>query len=364
MGVYRLLLSGINLVAALALPGVIQVLVRHIPRGEFGIYPRLFRLKLKVGALSVIGFVGFSFFSFDDPTFEQLASLYVIALMLPFYFSSQIYEAGYQAQMKFRELSTIYVGRASLQLVSFLGAYLLLSSVFSAMASMICAMTAYHFCNHLRIKREFAAHPDTASEPAGVVNREAVMISIFTILPAVMENIDKIIIERSAGLAKLATYSIGVGLGLAVNEFLKPFLTSINAKLVHRTPQRQHYLLILIGGTLIGGAFSVISPYLVPAMYGDSYAESVPITNILTASMGVYFCKTLYFNHLMFNKEKKLKAVYIGNIAAAIGTIAYLTTAMALVRNPDTLLIAFAFAYPFKMLLSISSLWMFGRLYR
>lgn len=364
MGTYRLVMSGINLVSVLALPGVFEVMIRYIPRGEFSIYPRLFSLRIKVAILASIGFVGFCFFTFDIPPTDQMVSLGLIAVMLPLYFSSQMYEAGYQAQMKFRQLSTIYIGRTTMLLVGYLGAFLVLGAVFQSLAVMIGVMTAYHYWNHLRLKRVLALKTETGAVNQGVVSREALLISIFTVLPTVMENIDKILVERSNGLDHLAIYSIGIALGLAINQFFKPFLNSINAKLVHRTPEVQHYSLVVIVGTLIGGLFSLLSPYLIPFMYGDSYSESVPMSIIVTMSMGLFLWKTLYFNHSMFNKERKLKIVYLSNMAMACITIGYMLIVVALVNDPDRLMLAFAFAYPLKMSMSILSLWAFGRFFR
>jgi len=364
MGVYRLVMSGINLVSALALPGVFEVLIRHMPRGEFHIYPHLFIYRIKVSILAMIGFVVFCFFTFDLHSRDEVISLGLIALMLPLYLSSQMYEAGYQAQMKFRELSTIYVGRTTMLLVGYLGAYLILGSVYTSLAVMIGVMTAYHYWNHLRLKRDLAMQETEAAAPLGVASREALWISIFTILPTVMENIDKILVERSSGLDRLAVYSVGIALGLAINTFFKPFLNSINAKLVHRTPSAQHYLIVIVGGTLIGGVVSLLSPYLVPFMYGDSYAESVPFSVIVTMSMGLYLWKTLYFNHAMFNSRKKLKVVYFSNIAMASCAIAYMLMVVIFVQDQDRLMLAFALAYPLKMIFSILSLWVFGRLFR
>ena len=91
MGAYRLVMSGISLVAVLALPGVFEVLIRYIPRGDFSIYPYLFRLRIKFSILAAIGFFLFCHFSFDLDTKEQVISLGLIALMLPLYLSSQMY---------------------------------------------------------------------------------------------------------------------------------------------------------------------------------------------------------------------------------------------------------------------------------
>lgn len=99
-------------------------------------------------------------------------------------------------------------------------------------------------------------------------------------------------------------------------------------------------------------------------MYGDNYAESVPISVIVTMSMGVHLCKTLYSNHATYNNQKKLKVVYFGNMAMATSTIAYMLIVMVLVKDQNKLMLAFAFAYPLKLIFSIASLWVFGRLFR
>ena len=95
MGTYRLVMSGINLVSVLALPGAFEVLIRYVPRGKYSLYPCLFNLRIKVATLASLGFIGFSFFTFDISSTNQIVSLGLIAVMLTLYFSSQMYEAGY-----------------------------------------------------------------------------------------------------------------------------------------------------------------------------------------------------------------------------------------------------------------------------
>jgi len=275
-----------------------------------------------------------------------------------------MYEGGYQAQMKYRQLSTIYIGRTTGLLVGYLGAYLVLGSVFMSLAVMIAVMTVYHYWNHVRIQRSLIVSAAATSVPAGVASKEAFWISIFEVLPTVMENIDKILIERSGGLDQLAVYSVGMAIGIAINSFFKPFLNSINAKLVYRSPGFQHYALIVIVGTLIGGGISLISPYLIPFMYGDSYSKSVSASMVVTMSMGIYLWKTLYSNHATFNSQKKLKVVYLSNITMAVCTIVYMLIVTSFIKDPDRLVLAFAFAYPLKMIFSISSLWIFGRFFK
>jgi O-antigen/teichoic acid export membrane protein len=364
MGIYRLTLTGVSLSTALALPGVFEVLIRHIPRGSFGFYTYLFNLRLKVATLSVVGFAIFCHLTFDDLTISEALSLGLIALTLPLYASCQMYEAGYQAQMKFRELSIIYIGRTTVQLVGYLGAFLVLDSVFQALAFMIASMTAYHFWNHLRLNKDFAVKTHVAEVPRAAVRREAIFISGFAILPALMDNIDKIIVERAGDLESLAIYSVGMALGLSINAFLKPFLNSINAKLVYYNPGWHHYAAIGLVGTLIGGSISAILPYIVPLMYGEVYTPSVTITAVVTMSMGLFFCNTLYSNHATFNADKKLAVVYVSNIIVSVGTIVYMGAMTVTLSGQQTLLLALALSYPVKMGLSILSLWALGRRFR
>lgn len=364
MGAYRLVMSGINLFSVLALPGAFEVLIRYLPRGEFHIYPYLFQRRIIVALLAAIGFGGFCSITFDHLATSQILSLGLIAAMLPLYFSSQMYEAGYQAQMKFRQLSTIYIGRTSLQLAGFLVAFLIFGEVFKAIATMIFLMTAYHVWQHHRLTKDLAIKAGEKITELRVVNREAWLISIFTILPMVMENIDKILLENNVGLSGLAIYSTGMALGIAVNALVKPFINSINALLVHKTLSMQHYALVAIVGSLIGSVCSLLLPHLIPLLYGASYEESVPIAVTVTMSMGLFLWKTLYFNHALFNRGKKLKVIYFSNMIMSSIVIVYILVVMSLVKDTRQLMLAFAFTYPLKLILSISTIWVFGKVFR
>ena len=362
MGTYSLLRSGIGMVAVLSLPGVFEVLIRNIPQGHYGIYGPLFRKRIGAAVLASLAFIGYAVCVNDVLSTAQVISLAVIATLLPLYFSSQMYVAAYQAQMQFRQLSAIYIGRTTVQLLGYLVPFLVFKAVFPALACMIAIMTVYHVWNHRKMHRDLLAKANGEQYLSLGLMRDAGMISLFSILPAVTENIDKVFIEGRIGLAQLAVYSIGMTIGSAINAFFKPFLNSINAKLVHQVPGPQHYALVVVVGTVLGGAVTLALPYLVPFLYGEAYSASVPMAAIVLMSMGLFFGKTLYFNLAMFNKDRKLTVVYASNVTTAIGAIGYMVAVTWLVRDNDTLLLWFAGTYPLKNFLSIFTLWIFPKL--
>jgi len=187
------------------------------------------------------------------------------------------------------------------------------------------------------------------------------MISVFAILPSLANGLDRILVQNSVGFDKLAIYNIGLMLGVSLNSFFQPFILSVAAKLVHRTPDLQHYLVILVAGSLLGFMLSLAMPFVVPFLYGNIYTESVPLSIIVLSSMGIYFVRELYFNFLIYNKDKKLSVVYASNISASTLTILYMATVAILVVDSEFMLLWMAGAYPLQMFLLNLSLYVFSR---
>ncbi len=155
------------------------------------------------------------------------------------------------------------------------------------------------------------------------------------------------------GYESLAIFSIGILAGKVINSFGKLFITTINAKLVHKTLLIRHYLFLFLFGSLTGLLISIfIFPKFIEFVYGIEYTDSVMYGQIIVLSMGLHFFQVIYYNHALFNKKKSLRVIYLHNTITPLILLVTLLLFLYVPDNPDTQLFLLALLYPVKLIIS------------
>jgi len=362
-GQYRYVMTMTTIVAILSMPGVAEVVVRTIPRGQFSAYNYLFLFRLKVSITTIFAFLAFAFYSFEIAGAGMMISLFLIGLTLPLYFTGQINQYGYLAQMRIRDLNRLYVGRTTLQVLGVVGAYVISNSVFLSLACMIMLLTSYDLWKHRRIVMELSNKADEIPLDKRRLRRDSFMITISTALPILAVDLDKILVQDIVGFDQLGIYSIGLSFGVVLSAFFKPFIDSIAPKLVHHSPKIRHYLIVFLTGTAIGFIFALATPIVVPMLFGDAYTASAPLAVIVLLSMGLFFVKVLYFNYAKFNKDRKLGAFHIANITSAALIILYVIFVARFLTTSEIILFWMIGAYPLKLISEILILYLFSKFF-
>ena len=353
-GEYKYILASLAMLAVFSLPETHQVIIRYVPKGFNSIYGILFRERLTYSCIGSALILFAAIFYFHKGSIGLSYFCVFLALVYPLYYSFQVFDPYLQAELKFKELNFFYVARITLQVISVLVSYIIFESIYMSVAIMLVAVTSINLVAFQKVKKlqslKSKTIPETIQKQA---KKESLVLSIITILPIFVAQFDKILVARIIDYESLAIYSIGIALGTAINGFFKPFMSTLNAKLVNVKLENRHYFLAFISGSLIGLVVSYAMPSIALNIYGESYWESSTYAQIIVLSMGLYFWQTLYYNHNMFYKHKSLKNIYTNNVSTPLLILVYMTVVVHFSDSNSEILWLLTLIYPIKLSLSI-----------
>ena len=353
-GEYKLLLSYMGIFALFSLPESSQILIKYVPRGHDNALKILLNQRIKfsiIASLILFCYCGYLFYEG-----ETWITFFIIAFFLPFYYAFNLFHPYLIAKQNFKLLNQLFVLRSLIQL---LAVYVGLLFVQNVMIVLVCFIGSFSLSNilfYFIIKKKYfkeISNIRTDERINRFFRMHALLISLVGVLPIIIENIDKVLIARYIDFKSVAVFSVGILIGKAVNNFFKPFISTLSAKLVFSTINKRQYLLILIFGTLFGVITAVIIiPNVIIFFYGDIYAESIIFSQVLICSLGIYFSHTLYYNQIMYNKKKSIKIVYINNVVIPLALLLLLYVFITLECTVKTKMLLISLLYPIRLILS------------
>jgi len=355
-GEYKYILSIFALFAFFSLPESSQIMMRYVPRGQDNIYQLLLKLRVKFSILGSLAFVSYALYNYYNNEMGLYYSFLCLSLVFPFFYSYQLFDPFLQAKMNYKLLNKLFVIRSTVQLFLVFFAVILFKTALAGIIAftLSIALSNWFFYNLVKKKYSiFSSNNVSSTKKKKLFEKQAITLSAIGILPIVAENIDKILIVQYIDYKSLAIFSIGLLIGKTVNGFFKPFLSTINAKLVHKELAKRHYFILFIGGTLLGMILSLVIPKLIIFIYGEQYAKSTIFANVIILSMGIYFLQTVYYNQALFNRNSSINKIYINNVITPIILIILIGLFLHFPNDIEIKLLLLSCLYPIRLLLTI-----------
>lgn len=351
-GTYKYINAVFALVAMLAVAEAGQILIRYVPRGFDNAYSLLLSLKRRSSFLGLAALLGVSGWNFYQEEAGLAWAFLTLAFVFLVYHPYQLFEPYLQAKRRYKELSTAYIWKATVQLLAVVLIYLATKSIIAATVGGLILIAGVHFVASQKVQARYRNAMESTSEVPKSLTAEAILLSLASALPLVVEHADKILVAKLIDYSALAIFSIGMTLGTAVNGFFKPFMASLSAKLVHKRLSPVHYLIVLAGGTAAGMVLAWLLPVITRILYGQRYIESAIYGAVVLKSMGIYFMHTLQYKENLFNKDSVIWKVYVNNITIPLLVIVYMSWIFSSARDPGAALFMLAIIYPLRLLLS------------
>lgn len=348
-GEYKYLLSILAILSFFSLPEVSKIIGRYIPRGYLSIYNDLLVEKLKFSLLGSFSFILLYYYKDYNITFLYLAIIY------PFLYSFEIFNSFLQAKLNFKLLNKMFIIRATILFLILICTGFYFNNSLSMVIGYTITLTICNLLFYLYTNKKYIDNSvkKTKKRIKNKIKKQTLILSLIGILPIISQHFDKILIAEFISYEKLAIFSIGILIGSTINGFFKPFIVTINAKLVHMNLRNRHYLILFTFGTFFGIILAITVPYLILKIYGVNYIESYTYAQIVVLSMGLYFLKTVYYNQHLYNKNKSLKKIYINNILTPIIVFIFMIIFITIPEEIDNKLYLMAFLYPLNLLINI-----------
>ena len=350
-GSYQYYLSVFLLLGSFSIPGATKSVIKYVALGYEWTYQRLLKLRLRYSLLASIIFIVLSLYNiYVNNTIEAIV-YFVFALIFPFYHSYDLFAYYLHAKVELKRLNTIYVVRAVVQVLSTVIVYFLSQSVELALITFIASIaiinTAIYYKVCPGVSRQM--YEEDISYKA---KKMAIGLSLVGILTIIVGQIDKILVFNLINPESLAVYGVGMMIGMTINSMFKVILNSFHAKLVVHDLKQWHYITVLFFGTLVGILVSMIIPYFVELLYGNTYKESAYYASIVLCSLGIYLVNNLFYDSNMLHRNKNVKSNYTSDIGVSCIQLVVISALFWFVSG-DNILIYLPFIYTLKMLLSV-----------
>jgi len=352
-GEYRYLMSIIALVVMFSLPESSQIIIRYIPRKFGSLYSILTLERMKYAIIGSLVFILLGIYSYSEGKSSLSITYFVLAAINPFYQTFSLYDALLQAKIDYKRLNQLYVIKTSIQLFVTLIILYIFNSVYVLILFTIITISIIDYFFYKFINKIYPSENVLKLNILDRFKKEVLILSLVGVLPIISAQLDKILIANYLNYASVGIFTIGFFFGKTINSFFKPFISTINAKLVYLKLKRRHYLIVFFIGTLIGSLLSLYVDFLLIYIYGNNYASSYIYARIVLFSMGLYFVQTIYANQNLFYKKSSLFKVYFTNAFVPIFSMLYMLAIILNFEKSNMILLGMALLYPINLLLSI-----------
>ena len=325
-GVYRYVLSIMNILSVATLTGINTALIQASARGYEGVFWKIVRAKLAWGTLGSLASFGLSGYYYLSGNSALAISFLVVGLFLPIAKAAGLYISILYGRKDFRR-STLYDSIVTV------GSALAVGVTIFQTENIFAILLAY-FASEIILQSIFTLHlfrrvPLNTNIDPSVVSY-GVHLSAMEVLKTIASQIDKVLIFQFIGAIELAVYSFAVALPSQIKSFLENLKSLALPKLSHteesdiRTylPKKIFRLEILV--LVIVVLYILLAPFVYNVFF-PQYRESILYSQVYALSL--LFLPRTFLSTALVAKMKK-EELYAIRIVSPILRIAILFLAL------------------------------------
>lgn len=321
-GTYRYILSLFNIFIIFSLSGTNTSIIQAIARGFEGSFWKIFKAKVSWSLLgSLVSVCIASYYWLQNNHLISIA-LVIIAIFLPFFESSSLYQSLLQGRKNFRQ-GTIFSNFTSLiSLLIMLTTLWFTDNILIILTSYLAGQISCQlFFTYLTIKKQ-----PLNNQREDQALKFGVHLSVMEILKIIAGQVDKILIFHYLGAGQLALYAFIVApvsqsksFILNIKSLALPKLSQIsNENVTEHFPEKIKRLEIVVAALMI--IYIVMSPWLFKIFF-PNYIAAVPYSQVYALSL--LFLPRSLLSTLMIAKIKQ-KELYSIRLIAPIWRIVVL----------------------------------------
>jgi len=191
----------------------------------------------------------------------------------------------------------------------------------------------------------------------------AVNLSLIGVFSVVSSQIDKILIVKFISTEALATYSVGMLIGMSINTIFKSIISIFDVKFVNHKIEFPHYLFMFFLGSIVGWVLTYLVSYIIIMLYGEVYNSSIIYASIVLLSMGIYFVAILLENHFLLCFDKNEKIVYSSAIFISLSVLLLSLIIIVYPLEDEMKVVLLALIYPIRLTLTVFTHLFFEKYY-
>jgi len=285
-GLYRYVLSVVGLLTIPTLSGMNTAVIQAVARRHEGVVLSALKTKIRwglLGGLASIFLSGYYYFS-NNPTLT--ICFLIAAVFLPFMDSFTLYGAFLEGKKLF-DISTKYkIFTQIVSVVTLIITLFLTKDIFFVLFAYFIPYTLFRFVFlKITLKKFF---PNQQKDPQTIPYGKH--LSLISVIGAIGNYLDKILVFHYLGAAELAIYSFAI----APPEQIKGLIKSVQSLILPKFSQRtkKEIKTTLLSKTLRFGLFialiTAIYIFLAPYLYGilfPQYSQSIFYSQLFSISL-------------------------------------------------------------------------------
>lgn len=317
LGQYSFVLSIVGLCTLLSLPGVNTALAETVARGNTGSLITAARTRARWGVLSTVASAAVAIYYFVVEQQADLAVAIVAAgTLIPVTAAGGTVMQYYNGRKQFNRISHANSGLLISKTV-LLTLLLLFQSQLLWLVIGDALLTALFFW---LLYRSVLGRIDRTKQDEGVIayGRSLTWANAINVLT---NNLDTILLGSFFSFADVALYRIAATLPESSKSLPKLIPTLVLPKIAEKpgkrifSPAVQKKLLLLQAVNFAGVIIvALLMPWLIPLVFGDTYADAVGVAQLLMLSMAFAWIDAFLVGVLQARKQTKL--IYRSNLLA------------------------------------------------
>lgn len=356
-GEYRTLFSYYSLIALACMVESNKVFIKSVVAGDRDGTTAIFANKLVFGTgtlvvLSAVWGVGRLLGRHWLPDV-----LVVIAAISAVIYPFDLYISNLQAGRRFRRLFLVESVKYGSAFATFIGMVAGGWSVTSAVLAQLCVLGACNVAFFLLHSRGWVAFGTIPGRIVALIRAPAASqartFSFANMLPASLENVDKLLVGHVFGLAFLGVYTLAYSTGRFVYNTLKPAMYVYYRRFVDAMPGwpllRRVALIFTVLGAVNAAVFLVAIEYI-PAL--AAFRAGRWATAILFLGYGIGILNAIYSQAFALNRDSIASQALVATVQST--GVSLVILAVALASPPATALILLALQYPVRDGLSVA----------
>jgi len=315
-GTYKFVLSLAGILTVFTLPGMMTSLTQAVARGFEGALQPVIKERVRWALIGSAAALGIAVYYYANDNLTLTLSALIIAFFLPIMDTFGTYEGLLHGKREFKASSTYGLTQKIVSVIAMVATMFVTTNLFAILLAYFIPYTTLRYFFLKRTLKKYQANkkedPDSLSYGKH--------LSAMTIISALANQLDKILLFHYLGAAPLAIYSIAV----APPEQLKGILKNVNILALPKFSQRSlmeirqnltakiwRFGALLIISSII---YILIAPYLFRVFFPE-YLESIPYSQVFSLSI---LAVLLFIPISVLQAQKKTKELYKFNLATAI----------------------------------------------
>ncbi|MDD4994881.1 MAG: oligosaccharide flippase family protein [Patescibacteria group bacterium] len=302
-GTYRYILSAIGIISLFTLPGINTSLIRSIANNFSGSYLKAIKTKFKFSLIATIACLIVGIYYFYCQNNEIAFCFFIIASIIPFNKSSELYLSVLNGQKRFKLYTILYASSNIIATLSIILTLFFTDSLALILTSYFLSYTILQLIFSLYVKKYLNNNEADNTVEYGI------HLSIMDVIKTIAGHLDRILIFNAMGPLEVAIYSFAVVPHSQAKSFLEnikvlafPKLSASNEEDIRKFLPKKILKMELIIAILV-----IIYIFAAPTLFQiflPKYMDSVLYSQVYFISL-IFFPRTILSTAMTAKIKKK-----------------------------------------------------------